>query len=112
MQKLSFLLKLTLVIALVAFIGCQDRSNIREPQGPSLSTGPLGLPGVSLDSAIFSIYVSTAQGQTVNVHRVTAPWAEMGVTYSNFAGAYDPAVVGSFLVNSRRCERADVYSLG
>jgi hypothetical protein len=82
-----------------------------EPQGPSLLTGPLALPGVTLDSAIFSIYLSTAQNQTVNVHRVTAPWAEMGVTYSNFAGAYDPAVVGSFVANSNGWKRVNVTAL-
>ncbi|MFT3772446.1 MAG: MopE-related protein [Minicystis sp.] len=34
--------------------------------------------------------------QTVRVHRVTAPWSELTVTWSSFGTAYDPLVEGSF----------------
>jgi hypothetical protein len=34
---------------------------------------------------------------TVDVHQVTAPWAESTVTWSSFGEAYDPTVVSSFV---------------
>jgi len=52
--------------------------------------------GAYIDSATFSIYVA-GWGQTVQLHRITAPWIETEVTWSNFASSYASAVEGSFV---------------
>lgn len=48
-------------------------------------------------SATLHIYSPWANGYgaMISVHRITAPWEEMAVTWENFGGAFDPAVVGS-----------------
>jgi hypothetical protein len=56
--------------------------------------------GSVVNSAIFSIYVIEGnQSATVNVHRVTANWSETSVTWNNFGGAFDPAILDSFVGN-------------
>jgi hypothetical protein len=109
MAKIGLMIKITLVLALVVIVGCQDRVSITEPQTRDL--GIFGLPGVTLDSAVFSIYVGAASGQTINVHRVTSNWLETTVTYNNFGGAFDPAVVGSFVAGSIGWASVDVSPL-
>lgn len=50
--------------------------------------------GAYVESATFSVYV-TGWGQTVQLHRITAPWLETEVTWNNFGGTYAPDVAGS-----------------
>ena len=52
--------------------------------------------GVSIDLAVLTVY-GTGSGQTVRLHRITAPWIETEVTWNNFAGSYNPDVEGSFV---------------
>jgi hypothetical protein len=52
--------------------------------------------GASVNSATFSAYVR-GWGQTINLHRITAPWIETEVTWNNFGGSYVSAVEGSFI---------------
>jgi len=111
MKKLSFMLKLTLVIALVAVVGCQDRSNVMEPQVTNPTLGPLGLPGVTLDSARFSVYCTEVTNQPVTAHRVTSSWNEMTVTFNTFGGAFDPGVVGTFFADGMGWRSVDVTPL-
>ncbi len=47
----------------------------------------------------------------VRVHRITAPWTELGVTWGNFGGAYDPYVFGEFIVNGTGWISVDVTAL-
>jgi len=112
MFKLTNLFKFAAVLAVIAVVGCQDRSNIVEPQGSFNSElSGLALPGVTLDSARISVYVGVVSGQTVNAHRITADWAEASVTWNSFGGAYDPAVIGSFVANSLGWRHIDVTAL-
>jgi hypothetical protein len=63
-----------------------------------LSPIPANVP---IQSATLDLTVAAATGNgTAEVHRVTAPWTESTVTWSTFAGAYDTAVLGSFLPKS------------
>jgi len=111
MTKFSIALKLTLIMAVLAFVAC-DRSNVTEPQGPmSSDMGIFGLPGVTLDSAVFSIYVGGPSGQTVNVHRITSAWGEATVTWNNFGSSFDAAVVGSFVADGVGWRSVNVTSL-
>lgn len=71
-------------------------------------------PGVAadgIDSATLYIYVRSASGATVNVHRVTAPWTETGVTWNNFGGDFDPEIVDSFVADGVGWRSADVTAL-
>ncbi len=112
MFKLNNLFKFVAVLALFAVVGCQDRSNLVEPQVEFNSElSGLALPGVTLDSAVFSIYVGVASDQTVRAHRITADWTENTVSWNNFAGAFDPTVIGSFSTASAGFQSIDVTSL-
>jgi hypothetical protein len=72
----------------------------------------VGLPAdIEVISATFFIDVSNHSGETVNIHRITADWTEMGVTWNNFRGSYDPAVIGSFLADSDGTFFVDVTDL-
>jgi len=114
MTNQSNLLKLAAVSLLLAIlaVGCSDRTLV-EPQMPtSPGISQFGLPAVTLDSAIFSIYIGgVLSTQTVNVHRITANWADNTVTFNNFGGAYDPAVVGSYLTDGLGWRSVDVTPL-
>ena len=67
--------------------------------------------GAVIDSATFSIYVSADVGETVRLHRITAPWDELLVTWNSFAASYDPAVEGSFVSDILGWRSADVTAL-
>ena len=72
----------------------------------------VGLPAdIEVISATFFINVSNHSGETVNIHRITADWEETGVTWDNFGGSYDPAVIGSFLADSDGTIFVDVTDL-
>jgi hypothetical protein len=72
---------------------------------------PADIPaGSVIDSATFSIAAFSGAGVHVNVHRITAAWDENTVTWNNFAGAYDPASIATFLGSPGWCT-ADVTGL-
>ncbi len=52
--------------------------------------------GSLISSAKFYVYSFSSTTQTVNVHRVLAPWGEKTVTWSNLGGI-DPASLASFV---------------
>jgi hypothetical protein len=82
---------------------------------PATAQGPIIPPGATIDSATFSIYVTEfgppGPPVIVNMHRITATWTEPGVTWANFGGSYDPAVVGSFTASASGWQTADVTAL-
>jgi hypothetical protein len=39
-------------------------------------------------------------GRTINVHRITSAWSELGVTWTNFASQYSPTVWSSFVAGN------------
>jgi LruC domain-containing protein len=53
-----------------------------------------GIPaGAKITSATLYIYSNTANNYPVNVHRITASWTELGVTWNNFNASYDATVI-------------------
>jgi uncharacterized repeat protein (TIGR01451 family) len=48
-------------------------------------------------SAQLQLYVSLADNVPVEFHRITAAWTESGVTWTNFAGAYDATVLATVI---------------
>ncbi len=99
-----------LLIGMMAIISCQDRSNVINPQSQSPSNS-YNLPGVTIDSAVFYIYVDGAGNQTVNVHKITSNWAENSVTWNSFGEGFDPSVIGSFVSSASGWYGVDVKSL-
>jgi hypothetical protein len=80
--------------------------------GLGLTARPVAAQGgTTITSAVFSVYATDNSGQTVNVHRITTPWSETGVTWNNFNNGFDPAVIASFTVNATGWYSADVTSL-
>jgi hypothetical protein len=110
MRKYAGLLMAFLVLALLV-AGCQ-KGNIVEPKNSGWSMPQeLMLPGVTLDSAMFSIYVADYGFQTVNIHRITADWAELTVTWNSFNESFDPAIIGSFTANTIGWQSVNITSL-
>lgn len=54
------------------------------------------LPGAAVTGATLRLFVTKEAPSSVQIHRVTAPWTEMGVNWSNTAANYDPVPDGSF----------------
>jgi putative metal-binding protein len=52
--------------------------------------------GAFVTSAKITLYETTSATATINVHRVTAPWNEMLVSWQSFAGAYAAPSIASF----------------
>jgi hypothetical protein len=72
----------------------------------------ISLPsGTVIDSATLFLFVHKPTPYTVNIHRVTADWSELGVTWNNFGGAYDPTVVASFVPDTYGMMSVDITSL-
>ena len=113
MRKLTLLLMLISVLALVG-IGCDsDRTMITSSDDPLILQAALtGIPTAdNIVSATLYVYANQASGHTVSAHRVTADWAEMAVTWNNFGGSFDAAVAGSFLSDDTAYIGTDVTAL-
>lgn len=109
--------RLVLLISVLALFGfaCSDGPDTltKSSDQPShLLAGKLTTPaGGTLQSATLSVYVASPENARVYVHRITDPWAEMGVTWDNFGGAFDATVEGSFMADGVGWRSVDVTSL-
>ncbi|MEJ2599771.1 MAG: DNRLRE domain-containing protein, partial [Anaerolineales bacterium] len=71
-----------------------------------------GIPfGATITSATLSIYTNSPIDTTVNVHRITTSWTELGVTWANFAASYDPAIAGTLPVSAAGWHSTDITAL-
>ncbi len=94
-----------LLVVVVALLGSVWGVTAHAANALSVPTGAI------INSATLWVYAYQAGGDTVRVHRVTAPWAEYGVTWNNFNASYDPAVAGSFVTDAPGWRSADVTQL-
>ena len=67
--------------------------------------------GSTINTATFSVFTPYVSNQTVYVHRVTAGWGELSVTWTNFADQFDSAYVGSFTTDVVGWHSVDVTLL-
>ncbi len=105
-----------MMLAVFVFIGIgcdSDRTMITSSDDSALfQAGFTGVPSAdNIVSATLYVYADQASGHTVSVHRVTADWDEMAVTWNNFGGSFDAAVAGSFLSDDTAYEGIDVTAL-
>ncbi len=110
-----FFLPLVMLVVLIA-VGCQNdpypvESGSVADGSPSLVGQFLLPPGATLESANMFIYVALENNQTVDIHRVTAPWDEATITWNNFGGAYDATIIASFDNNTYGWISIDITSL-
>ncbi|UCG60366.1 MAG: DNRLRE domain-containing protein [Candidatus Zixiibacteriota bacterium] len=110
-----------LVIGLL-LVSCQNDPGPTQPYDSAnfrySALSKIILPAdAELQTAKLFVYVhaygSEEPGMVVDVktHRITAPWTELGVTWGNFAAAYDLYVFGSFIVNGTGWLWVDVTDL-
>jgi hypothetical protein len=114
MNKYKLFLILVTLLATVTFIGCQNEQNPVEPFFNSNQTefSKATIPyGSTIDSAVFYIDVTTALNEQVTLHRVTADWQEMVVTWNNFAGNFNGTSEGSFTPSVSGWYETEVTSL-
>lgn len=110
--------RLALLIAITAFLaaGC---GNQQSPLGyDEASTGTVADPGADINlassqilSAQLNVYVEFANGQPVNIHRITSDWSPSSVNWTTFDGAFDSEVEGSFSPTGRGWYSADITGL-
>lgn len=110
------LARLSLLFAAMALmvVGCQNEPAPVGPQNqvPIGAVSAISVPsGAVFQSAKFYIFQGNWPGNTVNLHRVTSPWTELGVTWNSFDNDFDPAVVGSFVTGVAGWADVDVTSL-
>lgn len=104
------------LLFLVAFflVSCQNEQNPVEPiQGSNqLVLSKVTIPyGATIDSAMFYINVSAAQGEEVTLHRINKYWEEMFVNWNNFASGFNTDSEGSFIPTSTGWYSVNVTSL-
>lgn len=113
MRKLLYAAVVISALALLG-MGC---SNDQTLTGSSTETSARAVPLASSlatadgMTATLHLYLTQASGHEVYLHRVTADWDEMAVTWGTFAGAYDPAVAASFTSDVTGWHTVDVSGL-
>ncbi len=111
----------------VFFIACQNTPQMTNPDSQAKFTEPdMVISSLvdfgTLQSAELFLYIDTDAGlgaavvnnQTVNVHRVTAEWDEMTVTWNSFYDnptPYDADVMGNFIVDEIDWKSVDITPL-
>ncbi|NNG27785.1 MAG: DNRLRE domain-containing protein [Ignavibacteriaceae bacterium] len=95
-------------------MGCQNEQNPVDPFFNSNQTefSKATIPyGSTIDSAVFYIDATTALNEQVTLHRVTADWQEMIVTWNNFAGNFNVTSEGSFTPSAAGWYETEVTNL-
>ena len=95
----GFMLSMLLVVGLCLGVVGTASAQVEIPEG------------ATIDWATLSIYSYDSSGYTVNVHRVTADWQELSVTWNSFGGSYDASIVASFVPNTWDWNSIDVTDL-
>ncbi|MCK5124912.1 MAG: DNRLRE domain-containing protein [candidate division Zixibacteria bacterium] len=114
LKSMQFIALLMLIA--FTFTACSTDSTINGPSENSFQTN-LSLNKIIIpESAVFEsatlyLYVSQANGQPINVHRITEPWNEMTATWNNFDGQYNMAVEGTFTADALGWASVDVSGL-
>jgi hypothetical protein len=82
----------TSTVANTGFVGRAARQTLL-----SFDLSPIPA-GSTISSASLNLYANAVPSlsSAVEVHRITAPWAEATVTWSSLAGAYDPTIAATF----------------
>jgi hypothetical protein len=69
------------------------------------------LSGTEVLSANLSLFVGFASGKTVNVHRITAEWDPLTITWNNFAGGFSTYIEDSFTTLTSGRQNMDMTTL-
>jgi hypothetical protein len=106
------LIILIFIFGTIMFSGCQKEQSINAPESVQLSLSKFAIPvGSTLRSAVLNIYISKANNQDINLHRITNPWEENTITWNNFSSSYSPNIEGTFNANAIGYQSADVTNL-
>ena len=100
----------SVTISAILFTSCQNEPTPVESSQTNLQKFTLPA-GATLLSATYNVKIVAASGQQIDVHRVTAPWEEMVVTWNNFGGSFAPEIVNSFTASSVGWTSVDITSL-
>lgn len=101
MLKLKNLLAILVLISTVLFVGCQTEQSPVEPAQNQIGLNKLVIPaGATITSAKLFLNVQVANGEVVNLHRITSDWQEGVVTWSNFGSSFNAGVEGTFTNNT------------
>jgi len=116
MKSVMHLSLLVLAVALLA-VGCSNNDNplssVPGNTAGDIRSDRLASASATGDvmSATLYLYLGQASGSDVYLHRVTADWDEMTVTWNNFGGAFDPAVATMFASDAVGWKAVDVTVL-
>ena len=95
--------------AVLIFTSCQNEPTPVESNQTALQKFTLPA-GATFVSATFNVNILVPNGQDINVHRITSPWEEMVVTWSNFGG-YSSTIEATFNAAAAGWTSVNVTSL-
>ncbi|MDH3889452.1 MAG: DNRLRE domain-containing protein [candidate division Zixibacteria bacterium] len=103
-------------ILLCLVVGCGREQSPMGPGSPALRHENTGntqaqLSATEVLSVQLNLFVGFANGQPVNVHRITADWEPATVTWNSFGGAYNANVEGSFATVTSGWQSIDITGL-
>ena len=113
MSKSIFII-FTILLCLLASCGQQQSpTGFDSPALPSEdldNTNPQ-LSGTEVISAQLNLFVGFPNGQSVNIHRVTAEWNPLIVTWNSFVDGYSSNIEESYIAPTSGLQNVDVTSL-
>ena len=113
MSRFISLIALVLIAGLLV-VGCNNQNPVvsQSDLPVGMMAGQIVVPaGAVLESATLNIFVNVANGQQIDIHRITSDWTETTVTWGNFGGAFDPIIENSFMSNSYGWHQVDITGL-
>ncbi len=113
MKSCRFIL-FPLAITLMILAGCSNQSNPLYSGGNDNITPSYkaSLPaGAQIESAILYLEVARKSGEPITVHRITAEWEELAVSWNSFAQSYDTVAVAQFAASEYGEVSVDITSL-
>ena len=103
-MKMKKMFILSILPLLLAVGSCSFISNDMVDSNEDLAARLMIPKNATIISAELVVNVDYLEGSSavVNLHRVTSPWTEEGVTWGNLAGAYDSSVIDSITITETK----------
>ncbi len=101
------------IMALIVTAGCSNDPNPvstpKEISPESVNPATGAIPSdATIDSARFFIHAFETDTQSVTVHQITSAWDEAGVTWTNFASAFNTNTIATLSVDDTGWYSVDV----
>ncbi len=114
MTKHSLILSGALLLMLVTGCSHQESPLSSDVAGPGLddvNSNQTLLLGTEVSSAQLNMFIGFANNEPVELHRIISDWDPATVTWTGFAGAFNPNIESSFMADANGWHTVDVTAL-